>query len=679
MPKRKKIDQASFPPVTPLYKNKRARFITREILPATTPQYKNKKIKFTDEEISFPVSQPELLGIASIHANLLSTLSKSNEYISIWRPVNPEASYKLQSSSHTGKGLNIKAKSSEFSPLAGEVPFDVRLSKLYRKSRNEQQKYQAKTQDELQIAEAKYRSYQQKGINATNYEEINNELLMTTITKITKREHIVYFFEDIQGNIFHDTSNPYLAIKKEGKWLAYNTENKKYSAEINIPSAYKPREVKIIAYRNFVYDKLSNTLQESIIPVTADYDELCSISRKHFPNSLSDSSEVLHAPFLVKTLFQLAAAQDEEERLNHIVELVLQYEEFEAANAIDIQINPLQPYMGAVNDWQRDVKAYLQKETRGATNHGPEVNNPFPEPFTEGNYPFFLADGRSGLLHDERTICAFINQKRQEGYPLPVNPKWGWRVDEAGDLYVPENKFDWRRVEEELSILHASVESLAENLTPMCQQLGIAATKENIKILTDAAQKSTPEDKTRALKHLHDFIKPSNYLAIIEQYKKYCLRYIKEQMRYEHDQTLYTIKLMLEKKRLEPSLIYAEYYDGFVNTESPEYQIMQTVQLVAKQRQAKNKNKLEDLLIYDQHHDSILDKGSSEYKILQRVQLLAKQKKAESIRQLEDLLIRSIEDFEGYEWEPSIIKQELDTTEEGSHNHIQKSIISFKL
>ncbi len=72
-------------------------------------------------------------GFAGKDLVVLLNSAQSNNYISFYRPINKNAGSKIDLGTHEGKGINVKGKSSNFGPIAGEVPLDPRLSKLFEK------------------------------------------------------------------------------------------------------------------------------------------------------------------------------------------------------------------------------------------------------------------------------------------------------------------------------------------------------------------------------------------------------------------------------------------------------------------------------------------------------------------------------------------------------------------
>ena len=145
-------------------------------------------------------------------------------------------------------------------------------------------------------------------------------------------------------------------------------------------------------------------------------------------------------------------------------DLIFDYELREKRERHEALLSLQQPQMGIITDWHRAAKAHLKVETQCATNHGAEVNNPFPEKLTWGNYAVHLPDSSVIILKNEKEICQFINQQRTLGFPLDVNPKWGWEINQEGILFVPDTRFDWQFVHEELALLHKTIESQEDEL-----------------------------------------------------------------------------------------------------------------------------------------------------------------------------------------------------------------------
>jgi hypothetical protein len=119
-------------------------------------------------------------GIVFNDGQTLKEFVIANSMISIWRPVNRNSAKLLSQQFFMGKGLNVKAKSSEFGPVSGFIPFDVHLSKIAGRDITEINAAQKKNDDLImrdQIAIQSLSGTTQKIIDI----ETNDKLLVTKI------------------------------------------------------------------------------------------------------------------------------------------------------------------------------------------------------------------------------------------------------------------------------------------------------------------------------------------------------------------------------------------------------------------------------------------------------------------------------------------------------------------
>lgn len=105
------------------------------------------------------------------------------------------------------------------------------------------------------------------------------------------------------------------------------------------------------------------------------------------------------------------------------------------------------PLMGKATELHAATKAVERVDVSGgATNHASEITNENPEKLGNGNYPAFYPDGRVSILRNGKEICDFVNQHRNLGYPVPVNPRWFWFRDKDDQLFIPDDNV-YRNVE----------------------------------------------------------------------------------------------------------------------------------------------------------------------------------------------------------------------------------------
>jgi hypothetical protein len=403
-----------------------------------------------------------------------------------------------------GKALYTKAKSSNFGPIAGDIPFDVRLSKLVEDNEAKENipYFQKLNEDALTASEGEYKPWKGK-VSKNNMADFNNNYLMTTVPKKDEQGREVYFLLGQDKNIVTTNDNiPQFVVKDNistSKYYFYNNLTHKFNTEPGIlPENSEIELVQIMAYRYFTPEK-----GEITRPITADYDELMSASRKVYPLHINTElqttytieSEVITIE-MKSLLAQLEARIDKNEiitkndisliRSNIDEPNILPVLEYERKLKRHNRETANRQAMGQVNDWQRDVKTYLKEETEGATNHGPEVNNPFPEDITKDvTYVAFIPEGKGiELIHGEKELCQFINNWREQGFPLDINPKWGWEIDEQGKLYISTKETSWKNVLQEIYDLKQKVHNLEEELASKMRTLGLQPIDDNIEYLS---------------------------------------------------------------------------------------------------------------------------------------------------------------------------------------------------
>ena len=75
-----------------------------------------------------------------------------------------------------------------------------------------------------------------------------------------------------------------------------------------------------------------------------------------------------------------------------------------------------------------------------------------------GRYPVHLPNGNTKILHNEQELLDFINEQRRQGFPVEVNPKWGWKLNEKRELIIPSVRFDWIEVHDVLRQMQLKIE-----------------------------------------------------------------------------------------------------------------------------------------------------------------------------------------------------------------------------
>lgn len=386
---------------------------------------------------------------------------------------------------------------------------------------------------------------------------MNDLFLVCAISKKDDHGQEIYFLKNNNAEVLQEegTAMPIFIVEQGGDWLRYSNEREAFNMSYEIPAGFEPENVKIMACRHFEIKE--GQIREIPHPITADYDELMSASIKRIPFELNEqiptqfTREVFNS-FLALLSGNFSSTDAEERIIQGIANLIYKYEEHEKSEHRD---RVFLPQMGVVNLWELAGKVYLKDETAGATSHGPETNNPWPEPMNPGNYVAYLPERRTIILKNEQEICDFINEKRKEGFPLDVNPKWGWDIDENGRLFIPQHRLDWNRVREQLEALKISLLGVKTAQRELLERWGLKYSEHNIKLLT--APSYNPEE-LEYLENYHDGkselhnLDEDSIQEFIENGKIVSDLY----GQYVFETELVNLKVTMEKLRLEPNSVY---------------------------------------------------------------------------------------------------------------------------
>jgi hypothetical protein len=536
-------------------------------------------------------------GMTYKHNFAVSKYAVSNDVVLIWRPINPEAAKRLEGKNpYMGKSLNTKGKSSTFGPIAGDIPFDAALSKAAMDPKLIQ-KFQEKNQHEVEESNNQMAKIAGK-ITQKNIADINDLLLVKTIDKTVEvggetERKLLYYLKDTKGNVAIDemTNEPLFFVQLAGdtadskekksisskppRWYAYDKNSKQFTRPINL-STYKtfsPEVVKIMAYRQFEFE--DGTLKEKSYPITADYDELTSAPCKLYPfhnnleiHTIFTFPKSLHNKMAERTLTTA-------EQIDLMAQVIFTYEQRLKQEDIDA-LATATPGMGYIKEWQWAAKRYLKDVTAGATNHGSEANNPFPEKFSIGNHAVHLPNGGIEILRNEHEICAFINEWRKKGFPLDVNPKWGWDINEkTGELFVPASHLDWDGIRKDLDDARTDFESeQADLFKQLIKSFGIEENEDTWQLWVELSEKEPSKEQ------LNDFLKKiaihgnspteaKQRSALTEADLEKITKYLKERIgiltsKYKQlkmNEIIVNLKVELERVRLEPKIIYSDTLD----------------------------------------------------------------------------------------------------------------------
>jgi hypothetical protein len=558
--------------------------IIRKITILNKPNFPKDKIEYKEslinslEEVTNhiltlykQIRKPHISGMTYTHSLAMTKASMLNKIITIWRPINKEAANLLSdpNKAYKGKGLNTKGKSSEFGPIAGDIPFEAGLSKLAIGRAHDIEEFNHKNQKVVDEDTKTYKNIE-PCVSPANVDDINKMLLLRAIPKLynTKVNNVdeekeVYYFQDRKKNIkYAEQTNPQFAVKaNHNNWLFYNYNTKQFDTIKNLPKKWKPKKVKIMSYIEFKFVKGIKT--EVTRPITADYDELVSAAEKPFPIHHQQHINVELTQALYSALMT-QSFRTVDERVKFAAELIMSFEKKEKEEHRTINTWEQHPNMGAVNEEQLALKTHLSLEVDQATNHGPETNNPNPEPFVEGNYPAFMPDGSVQILNNEKEICEFINNMREKGYPLDVNPKWGWELKTTTrQLYIPNKKIDWLKIKEEMELLFAACEEQDKNIIELFSKYKLQNTTFNRTVIVNWHENTSLKLKTfPQLEYLNN--ESTNKMLDVDTLSNIATTitdYVELKNKYNANKYLINMGVKAIRLTLEPDI----YYSGITN------------------------------------------------------------------------------------------------------------------
>jgi hypothetical protein len=143
------------------------------------------------------------------HHNLaIAAFTAANDVLIIWRPINSEAAERLERAQdpYMGKGLNTKGKSSEFGPIAGDIPCMAGLSKVAISAPEQEGKFQKENDQCLSQDAARYNQIK-PALNTDNIDKYNDELLVCKVPKKDSRGRQIYYVVDEQQKMVWDEAH----------------------------------------------------------------------------------------------------------------------------------------------------------------------------------------------------------------------------------------------------------------------------------------------------------------------------------------------------------------------------------------------------------------------------------------------------------------------------------------
>ncbi len=195
-------------------------------------------------------------GILSSHAEKVGEYNRLNNWLIVFRPINPDVAKKLNEG-YRGKVIFIKSKSSEFPPIGGDIPFEAELSKSFNKGNDVIYHFNQIAKDALKRKGEELKSIidENKDIFKKNIEELKR--IETTISLIKKSPD-------------SKLEEELLTIKKElaQKINSYKSKLEEYN--LNFFLDKKPKRVSIPEENDeceLYYKKLNSSIYDHNIEV----------------------------------------------------------------------------------------------------------------------------------------------------------------------------------------------------------------------------------------------------------------------------------------------------------------------------------------------------------------------------------------------------------------------------
>ncbi len=382
------------------------------------------------ESASAPINRddPKLTDFGFSKDDLIKLLeaAAANNCVSFYRPINENAGGKIGLGTHLGKGISVKGKSSNFSPIAGEVPLDPRLSKLLEKEKpGKEQDYglfyaqvlsqlggnkearirrsaaRVKNEERSRRFLDKYEHYKfcsaiEKTVGVLKViDQEKNTLSYEISHKDNRNLESLYYFrqKNTDNSEMIDVSSliltrqgkvkePIFAIMVEGNLFFLNSENNAFVRDEKLEEAaanFERAKVEVLAYTKlrpkFRNGKIVFDPKQYVI--TADYDELASSGQKLMPLANNKSMYGVDQELLLKRESSEIALQ------------ILRFHEISKNQ--EFSSRQYYPELGAVAEIERNYKITQNLDTNASTSHGPEIGNPNPEAFNnEDAYPVII-------------------------------------------------------------------------------------------------------------------------------------------------------------------------------------------------------------------------------------------------------------------------------------------------
>ncbi len=330
-------------------------------------------------------------------------------------------------------------------------------------------------------------------------QELNDAKLSTKVNKKVEfngQKYELFYAKDPKDllPLMHNNEfdQPRLFIKKGLGIYEFNYDRQKFEKCNQDVKQIKQNlyNLEVIAYEK--YFKEGKTIATKVKLVTADYDESASESQKIFALENNSVAEIADSLARSSKLKKGEALTGEEELLiekdkQKLTKLLTKLEngdelqeddkKYIVSKMADFEIDRWESLansrkylvdMGIIDEMRRSETIALRHITDNAKNHSVEATNLNPEPWTNDNHAAILADGNVAILKNEKEVCEFINQQRRNGYPIDINPRWGWEKITAencnkdkgeiiGDLRIPNRnqfddyRFNFKEVEGELA------------------------------------------------------------------------------------------------------------------------------------------------------------------------------------------------------------------------------------
>lgn len=434
--------------------------------------------------------------------DLLSEIAVANELEVILRPVNPDALWHMNNGA-VAKGMPIHGKSAISGPTRGLIPCNASISKAgsggdldtIRKFQEENEHSFHQSKEDLKLLEGKLQFaassilrerpdrskdsltgaeiMEKAGISKDSFDTI-----VEPVTLLTTSGKPIFIFEN-NGIAAKDSEGPLYAIKVGDQYQKIDADHNPIGAPFESKDHGEAVPVKVFGKPSIKISSSGTISFEDVKPITADVDVLAygakrdlltkgpgnyeeikvlegkrtiakkSAALRESGFKLTDESVVaLSNQDIGKTIeyFQSIDLRDRPKSSKQRDELVTKLTKIENERLREDQLEQLKSYGDTSAPIRAIVGALRADLEKYEISHGSEQLN---YNFTQALDKEWVRVDREGvvsIIKNEAELLGVFSKIREDGYNMPPNPNWGWKLNDAGKYEVDDklreqNKF----------------------------------------------------------------------------------------------------------------------------------------------------------------------------------------------------------------------------------------------